>query len=1071
MKGAIDWFARNAVAANLLMVFIMAAGALSISSLKTEVFPDISTDIVTVSVPYPGATPAEVEESICTRIEESVQGISGIDRVSSTAVEDAGSVLIELVPEIDASRALDEIKAAVDAISTFPEDAEAPLVQALQKTNQVINVAISGRAEEGALKRLGEQVRDEIAALPGITLVELTNTRAYEISVEVSEDALRRYGATFDEVAAALRRSSLDLPGGSVKTEGGEILVRTQGQAYSGDQFADLVVRTLHDGTRLRVRDLATVVDGFAEGDLRSRFDGEPAVVIEVYRVGDQNALDVSSTVHAYVEQAQARMPDGIELTTWMDMAVVLRGRLGLLLRNGRLGILLVFLSLALFLRPSLAFWVTLGIPISFLGTLWCLPFTGVSINLISLFAFIIVLGIVVDDAIIVGENIYTHRKQQKSALRAAIDGAQEVATPVVFAVLTTVAAFSPLLRVTGTMGQVMRQIPSVVILTLLFSLVESLFILPAHLAHLRKRAQRGATTDSLGTWRDVQDWFQRLMEYMVQRTYGPTLERVLRLRYATVGLSIALLLITIGTVAGGRTRFTFFPSVEADNVVAVLSMPLGTSVARTSDAVRKLERSAQQAREELEAREGGPVFAHVLSSIGRQPFNEMQARHTPESQRVSISDSHLGEVNIQLVPSETRETNAIEVVDRWRILTGPVTDAVELTFSSELFSSGAPIDIQLSCRDLDRLTDAADQLKEHLGTFPGLYDIADSYMAGKEEIRLSIRPEGEALGLTLADLARQVRQGFYGEEVQRIQRGRDEVKVMVRYTEAERRSLASLERMRIRVPGGGEVPFATVARATTSRAPATIRRVDRKRSLQVTAQADLEVANPNRVIESLTADYLPRLVGRYPGLDYSLEGEQREQAETLASLGRGFVLAIVMIYALLAIPFRSYVQPLVVMSAIPFGLMGAIWGHWLMRLDMTILSLFGMVALTGVVVNDSLVLVDFINRKRRGGLPLRVAVRDAGKARFRPIVLTSLTTFLGLTPMLLERSLQARFLIPMATSLAFGVLFATFVTMLVVPVCYLILEDLKGLFPGRRQDAVDDEPEISGHPIVPVGS
>ncbi|MAE70721.1 MAG: acriflavin resistance protein [Gemmatimonadetes bacterium] len=1054
MNRAIEWFAHNAVAANLMMIFILAAGALSISTLKTEVFPEISSGFVSVGVPYPGATPAEVEESICVRIGEAVQGISGIDRLTSTAVENAGSVLIELIPGLEVREVLDDVKSAVDGITTFPENAEAPVVQEVRRLNQVVNVAISGPAEERALKQLGERVRDEIAALPGITLVKLTNVRPYEISIEVSEAALRRYGATFDEVAAAVRRSSLDLPAGSVKTEGGEVLVRTKGQVYHGEQFAELVVRTLSDGTRLRVADLARVVDAFAEGDLSSRFDGEPAVVIEVYRVGDQNALDVSSAVETYVEQARGRMPEGIDLTTWMDMAVVLRGRLGLLLRNGRWGIVLVFLSLALFLRPSLAFWVTMGIPISFMGALWLLPSTGVSINLLSLFAFIVVLGIVVDDTIVVGENVFTHRGQNKSALRAAIDGTREVATPVVFAVLTSIAAFSPLLRIEGTMGQLMRQIPSVVVLTLIFSLIESLFILPAHLAHLKKRKPNPTSKGPMHTWRRVQDSFQRLMDNLIQKAYGPTLERALGLRYAVVGLSLFLLFLTVGTIAGGRTKFTFFPSVEADNVVAGLTMPLGTSVERTSDAVKRLEESAEQVRREMEAAEGGAVYSHVLASIGSQPFKEQQGRHAPTSQRTSVDDSHLGEVNIQLVPSERRNTDAIDVVERWRERTGPIADAVELSFSSSLFSSGSPIDIQLSSRDLDVLTAAAGELKAHLATFPGLYDISDSFRAGKEEVRLSIRPEGQTLGLNLVDLARQVRQGFYGEEAQRIQRGRDEVKVMVRYPENERQSMGSLEEMRIRVPGGGEVPFATVARAEMSRAPATIRRVNRARSVQVTSEANLDLVNPNDVIEKLVSSYLPQLESRHPGLRYSLEGEQREQARTLASLGRGFVLAIVMIYALLAIPFRSYIQPLVVMTAIPFGLMGAIWGHWIMRSDLTILSLFGMVALTGVVVNDSLVLVDFINRKRRTGLPLGIAIRDAGKARFRPIVLTSLTTFLGLTPMLLERSLQARFLIPMATSLAFGVLFATFVTMIVVPVTYLIIEDIKGMVRTSRESA-----------------
>jgi multidrug efflux pump subunit AcrB len=1046
MKRAIEWFANNSVAANLLMLLVVVAGALAIPTIKKEVFPEISSDMVSVTLLYPGATPVEVEESICTRVEEAVQGISGIKRITSTAVENSGTVMIELVPGEELRTVLDEVKSAVDGITSFPEEAESPVVQEVKRTTQVVNVAISGQAEELALKRLGEQVRDEISNLPEITLVELTNVRPYEISIEVSEEVLRRYGMTFDEVARAVRLASLDLPGGTVKTRGGEVLVRTKGQAYRAPEFAALPVRTLPDGTRLRVGDLAKVVDGFADTDLEARFDGAPAVLVEVYRVGNQSALEVSDAVRDYVEEAQPRMPEGIKLTTWMDESVVLRGRLGLLLRNGRLGIMLVFLSLALFLRPGLAFWVTMGIPISFLGAMWLIPVVGLSINLISLFAFIVVLGIVVDDAIVVGENIYTHRARGKTPIQAAVDGTKEVSMPVVFAVLTTIAAFYPLLAVDGNMGKVMKQIPMVVILTLVFSLLESLFVLPAHLAHLRKRAPAGVRGQRMGAWYRFQDAFSSGMTRLVERSYRPSLRWALQRRYFSFSLGVAALLLAVGLVAGGHLRFTFFPPVEADNVVAVLTMPQGTSIERTSAAIRRIEEAARQVRQEIEEEAGQRIVAHTLATVGAQPYVALQSRHSPAAPAVPLA-SHVGEVNLQLVPAEKREVTAVRVASRWRELVGAIPDAVELTFTSDLFSSGAPVNVQLAAREFTSLTRAAGELKEHLATYPGLYDIADSFRAGKEEIQLSIRPQGEALGLTLADLARQVRQGFYGEEAQRIQRGRDEVKVMVRYPAAARRSLSTLENMRIRLPGGREVPFATVAAATWSHAPATIRRVDRKRSVNVTAEALRSEVNPNEVIRALKEGYLPQLVDHYPGLTFTFEGEQREQADTLASLLRGFVLAIILIYALLAIPFRSYLQPLVVMTAIPFGFIGAILGHMIMGFNLTILSLFGVVALTGVVVNDSLVMVDFINRKREGGVPLEHAVQEAGVARFRAIVLTSLTTFLGLTPMLLERSMQARFLIPMATSLAFGVLFATFVTMLMVPISYLILHDLMRAF------------------------
>lgn len=1044
MNRAIAWFAHNPVAANLLLVLTFTGGILSLVTIKKEVFPEVEADTISVSMVYLGAAPEEVEEGVCIKIEEALQGVEGIKRMRSTAAEGIGTVIIEVQQDADSRKVLDEVKSRVDAIDTFPAETEKPIIRELLFRTQVINVAISGDADERTLKLLGEQVRDEIANLPGISQVELTNVRPYEIAVEVSEQTLRRYNLTFDEIVQAIRRRSLDLPGGSVKTESGEILVRTKGQAYRGEDFEKLVLRSLPDGSRLTLGEVANIVDGFAETDQSARFNGQPAVLVQIFRVGDESALQIAEKVKRYIAEARQRMPEGIELTTWQDDTKILKSRLDLMIRNGRAGFILVFISLALFLRLRLAFWVSMGLVTAFLGGFWVIPSFDVSINLLSLFAFIVVLGIVVDDAIVIGENIYTTVEQGGSGVRAAITGAQRVAVPVIFAVLTTMAAFGPLLMVPGNMGKFMRVIPIIVIATLLFSLLESLFILPTHLRHLDPAKENKSRNPLLRRWRRFQDMFAQRLQRFVRQTYAPTLEFALRWRYTTVAVAVASFILTAGIVLGGWIKFTFFPEVDADNVVALLTMPQGTPAEVTAQAVRRLEETALHLQAQLRKEQGGKnVIEHILTSIGDQPF---RVRQTHGSGRViaNFSGSHVGEVNLQLMPAENRNLSSPEIARRWRELTGPIPDAVELVFSSTLFSAGEDINIQLAGLDYQALQSATAELKAALAEFPGVYDLTDSYRAGKQEVKIRLKPGAEAFGVTLLDLARQVRQAFYGEEAQRIQRGRDDVRVMVRYPEAERKSLGDLENMRVRLPNGNEIPFSVVAETGLGRGYSTISRTDRMRTISVTASVDEEQGNANEIIRTVTRTVLPQILARYPGVTYSLEGAQREQMETLAGLARSYVIALLLIYILLAIPFKSYSQPLIVMSAIPFGIVGAIWGHIIMGMDLTIVSMFGVVALAGVVVNDSLVMVDFINGERNKGLPLAKAIREAGLARFRPILLTSLTTFLGLTPLLLEKSLQAQFLIPMAISLGFGVMFATFITLLLVPVGYYLLEDGK---------------------------
>ena len=1073
MKSSIDWFARNSVAANIVMVLILVAGIFTLTRVKMEVFPEIASETITVTVPYLGAAPEEVEEAVNARIEERLQDLEGIKRIRSVAREGAGTVTVELATGSDVNEVLDEVKARVDAIDTFPAETEKPIVQEVILRRQVINIAVSGNTEEATLKVLSERVRDEVLALPGITQVEIGAARPYEISIEVSEVALRRYGLTFDEITQAVRSSSLDLPGGSIRTDGGEVLLRTTGQAYRGRQFQDLVLRTRPDGSRITVGDVARVVDGFAETDQSARFDGERAMLVQVFRVGDQSALEVARSVKDYIAGAQARMPEGIQLTAWQDDSRVLQDRLGLLVRNGRAGLILVLLVLTLFLKLRLAGWVALGIPISFLGAIALMPTLDVSVNLISLFAFIVVLGIVVDDAIVVGENIYAHLEQGKKPLAAAIAGAQEVATPVTFAILTTVAAFAPLLFVEGNTGKIMSVIPTIVIACLVFSLFESLFILPAHLGHLKERDPDRRRSFLGERWRRIQTGFANGLERLVEKGYKPALEKAITWRYAVLAGAAAVLMMTLALSIGGWIKFTFFPPVEADEVAAFLTMPQGTPEDITAATVRRLEEAAQEIHRELEEEGYDGVVRHMLATIGDQPFRTNQNRGggniSPD-----FSGSHLGEVTLELAPAEERTLTSPEIARRWREKVGVVPDANELVFSSSLFSTGEAINVQFSGPSLDDLQEAAETLKLRLADYPGVFDIADSFEAGKQELKLEITREAEIAGLTLGDVARQVRQAFYGQEAQRVQRGREELRVMVRYPEEERRSLENLETLRIRTPGGTEIPFSVAGDVQLGRGFAEIQRTDQKRTVNVTADVDLERANANEVIADLRATLLPELLDRYPGLRYSLEGNQQQQRETVGGLQRGFLFALVAIYGLLAVPFRSYIQPFIVMLAIPFGLIGAIWGHIFMGLDLTVLSGFGIVALTGVVVNDSLVMVDFINRAYRSGTPLDQAIRESGARRFRPILLTSLTTFVGLLPLLLEKSLQAQFLIPMATSLAFGVLFATVIILFLVPLSYILVEEIKIYTRralGREEAHPLDEPEAPSPDLTGVAA
>ena len=1044
MNGAIAWFARNPVAANLLMIVVLAGGIFSVPRIKQEVFPEVELGVVSVSVPYPGASPAEIEEGITIRIEEQIQGVEGIERITSTSSEGVGTVVAELFDDADTRRVLDDVKNRVDAIDTFPVEAEKAVVQEVLARRQVISVAVSGIDDERTLKRVAERVRDDLSALPEITQVELAATRPFEVSIEVSEAQLRRFGLTFDDVVRAVRRSSLDLPGGAIKASGGEVLLRAKGQAYRRADFERLPLVTAADGRRLLVGDVATVIDGFRETDQSARFDGQPAVLVEVFRVGQQNALGVSAAVYRYLDAVRAELPVGVTLTAWQDDTQLLRSRRDLLVRNGQQGFVLVMLILALFLRGRVALWVAAGVPIALLGTLWLIPVLDVSINMLSLFAFIVVLGILVDDAIVTGENIYRHQQESGDPLGGAIRGTQEIATPVVFGVLTTMAAFAPMLLLPGTFGRLIYAIPAVVLLALAWSLIESKFILPAHLAHAYR-------TESSGPLARLQRRVAAGLEAVVARRYAPFLRRALDARYLTAAVGVAVFVVTLSYVLSGRLPFVFLPHIDGDNIVAELAMPEGTPAGVTQAAVVQIEAGAEALRRELEAQgllatDGSSLIRHVMTSVGEQPFKERSSG--PAERNEGGSGGHLGEVNLELVPSELRAGVAGRDLERrWRELAGAVPDAVELRFHSTLLSTGAPVDIQLRGPDVTVLQRAAAELEGALAEYPGVYDVRSSFRHGKRELRLSMRSSAEALGLSLSDLGRQVRQAFYGDEAQRIQRGRDDVRVMVRYPESERRSLAMIDDMRIRLDDGVAVPFREVARADLGRGYTTIRRSDRQRVVNVTAEVDKSRAVPGEILADVDARVLPALLAEHAGVSHRFEGEQREQRQTLANFQRGFGLSLLVMFALLAIPLRSYAQPLIILSAIPYGIVGAIWGHLLTGHDLSMFSVIGILAASGVVVNDSLVLVKFANESRDAGQGARAALERAGSLRFRPIALTSLTTFAGLTPVMLERSLQAQFLIPMAISLAFGVLFATAATLVLIPAHALILEDVRRIW------------------------
>ena len=1059
LNGGIAWLARNPVAANLLMVLIVAAGLMAATEIVDEAFPQADLDVIGIDVPYLGAAPEDVEAGVVLRVEEAIQNIEGISRIQSMASPGSASVRLDLELGADTRRVLDEVTAAVQTITTFPAATEEPTIRKPIVRNQVLVVAISGARDIAALKSIAGQVRDELLTLSEVSQVDIAGVPPYEISIEVSEAALRAYQLTFDDVTNAVRRSSIDIPGGSLRSERGDILLRTIGQAYRGAEYENLVLLARPDGTRLLLGDVATVVDGFAETEQLARFDQAPAVMLYVFRSAGQSTKETSAAVHDYIDRVRPRLPDGIALTVWQDQSLAVDDRLAIMLRNGAAGLVLVLVVLTLFLEIRLALWVSLGIPIAFLGAIALMPGLGVSMNMVSSFAFLLVLGIVVDDAIIVGENIYRHQREEGDGLRGAVEGVREIGRPVIFAVLTTVVAFLPLLFVPGIAGEMFGVIPLVVVPCLLFSLLESLGILPAHLAHTRRRR-------AAGSWFRFQQHMADGLVWVARAVYEPILEVALRWRYVTAAIGIATLTLTGALVLSGRLTFRFFPSVEAEFITFEVTMPLGTPIEVTLQAVEQFEAGASRLRARLEEETGMDHFRHVATIVGDQPLAAGSA--SPTGRMGSPANApHLAEVTVELESPEYRSYTSEELGILWREHTGPVPETDSVALIASLMTSSESVDVELAGRDLDALRSAAAALAGRLAEYAGVYEITDSFRTARAEMRLDILPAAEMLGLRRQDLGRQVRQAFYGEEAQRIQRDQDDIRVMVRYPREDRRSLGNLENMRIRTPNGGQVPFGQVARLEAARGLPSIARVDGNRTVEVTASVDPQVSSASEIVADLRERILPDVLADFPGVHHSFEGAQAEQQDTMDALVTGFVLGLIAIFGLLAIPLRSYIQPVIVMGAIPFAFVGALWGHLLLGIALSFTSMFGFVALTGVVVNDSLIMVDFINRARAqpSDASLAQAIREAGSRRFRPILLTSLTTFVGLGPMMLDRSLQASLFVPMAVSLAFGVLFATLVTLFLVPTAYLILDDLQRLPRRLSASFAPDAGRASGAP------
>ncbi len=1028
--GVIAWMTHNRITPNLLMLILLVGGFFMATRVKQEVFPGFDLGMVSIQVVYPGSSPEEVEQGIILVIEEAIRGLEGIKEITATASEGRGMVMAELEEGGDQQRVYQDIKQQIDRIVTFPLDAEEPEVSLRISRREVLQVQLYGDTSEWVLRELAEQVRDRLLQDPLITQVDLVGARRYEVAIEIEQDTLRTYDLTLDQVAQRVRQTSVEIPGGTLETQAGDILLRVNERRDWAREFATIPLITTAEGAILHLDDVAQIRDTFEETDQYATYNGFPAVGLGVFRVGDQTPIGVSDAVRVAMADIEMDLPPGIDWTINRDRSNIYRQRLTLLLKNAFYGLTLVLFLLGLSLELRLAFWVTMGIPISFLGCFLFIPGFDVTINMISMFAFIIALGIVVDDAIVVGENIHEYRQRGMNFKQAAIRGTQEVLLPVTFSILTNIVAFLPLCFVPGIMGKIWRTIPFVVMTVFAISWVEALLILPCHLAHGRRQ-----TSKQRGLLMRLQQSISRGFEWLINRAYAPFLDFCIRMRFVTVTLGAAVLVSVLGYVDSGRIGMILMPRVESDRAVVTALLPHGSPVSKAEEVQRILLTAAQ----EMVKAHGGDRLAEGIFALIEE--NEV-------------------EVTVYLTGPRVRPISTTELTRLWRERTGPIAGLERLRFESDRGGPGrgASLTVELSHRNIDVLDRASEALAERLGGFANVKDIDDGFTPGKKQLDFSLSEEGHSLGLTQQALARQLRNAFYGAEAVRQQRGRNEIRVKVRLPRAQRTRQYDLEHLLVRTPQGTDVPLVQIAEIVRGHAYTSISRRNGRRTVTVTANVD-PMSQTTQVQATLVDEVLPQLIKDFPGLSYGWEGRQQDMTESATALFQGLMLALCAIYALLAIPFRSYYQPIIVMIAIPFGVVGAVLGHVIMGYALSLLSLMGIVALSGVVVNDSLVLIDFANRRMREGICAFEAIHQAGVRRFRPIVLTTLTTFGGLAPMIFETSRQARFMIPMAISLGFGILFATGITLVLVPCLYSIAEDARRMLLSIWPEQEDLEP------------
>ena len=1060
--GPIAYMAGNSVAANLLMFALLAAGIVSLTGLEREAWPSVPFNHIEVSVPYPGATPEEVEESIVVKIEEQVSSLTDVIAVKSVAAPGIASVRVEVESGTDISERIDDIESAVARIQTFPASAERAEIREMTNSQSVIRLIVYGDISERSLKELAYQIEDELASLPAVSLVETSGVRQYEISIEIPSYRLRAFGLTLADIAAAVRRGSLDLSAGSIDTRDSQVRVRTLGQSYDQQDFEDIVVLSRSDGTVVRLGDIAEVHDEFQDIDLIVRHQNQPAAFVEVSRAEGEQVMEVATAVHEHLaEVIIPSLPEGVGVTIWNDDSQTYSERVNLLLKNGGLGLLLVFVALALFLQIRLAIWVTIGLLVSFVGVLSVMLLLDIAINTISLFVFVLAIGIIVDDAIVVAEHIHLERMRGTPGVTAAVRGARRIKVPLTFAVLTSIAAFFPLLYIPGGIGEVWSALPIIVIGMLLISLVESLLILPNHLSHL-PGPDWAPTSTADRFFAGTQAFVDRVLNRFID---GP-LDRALRFAtgqpLTTVAGALGLLIVSVSLIPAGIVPFTFADVVEGDFVTATLEMPDGTTADRTYEVAQELEEAGQRAIARLELdrpADAPPLLSGVTVMVGMRP--RVEGGGLAPDPTVN-PEANIATVEFKLLGAQQRQIGTIEVVQAWREELGILPYVRGITLSGEVIDLGNPIEAVLSHPDPDRLVEIAESVVNGLRNVQGVFDVRSDHTPGIREIQLELRPEARTLGLTLDDLAQQTRAAIFGAEAVRVQRGTEEVRAFVRLPVAERNAITDVEGFLIRTPGGAELPLSQVASFSSGISPPAIRRRDGERVVTVTGDVDAAVISGGEANAILTDELLAGLTAGNPGLTYLLGGEQQQQVQSLDALYRGFALAMLMIFALLAIPLRSYTKPFIIMAVIPFGLIGVILGHLILNLPFSATAIMGILGLSGVVVNDSLVMIDFIDQRLREGAPTRVAIIDGAKRRFRPIMLTSVTTFLGFTPLILEPSIQAQFLMPFAASIGFGMLITTAILMMLVPALNAIL-----LRANAREAAtgIEEYAAAPGHP------